>query len=57
VEGLFSKTKYFAGTIFLINGFSHHVSRVQIIKNGARDQNQNETYLQGPKTTKKNYKD
>jgi len=28
---LFSKTKYFAGTIFLQNGFSHHVPRVQII--------------------------
>jgi len=26
-------------------------------KNGGRDQNQNKAYLQGPKTTKKNYRD
>jgi len=26
-------------------------------KNRARDQNQNETYLQGPKTKQKNYRD
>jgi len=31
LQKLFSKSKDFAGTIFLINGFSHHVLRVQII--------------------------
>jgi len=31
LQGPFQKSKDFAGTIFLINGFSHHVPRVKII--------------------------
>jgi len=31
LQGSFLKSKDFAGTIFLINEFSHHMSRVQII--------------------------
>jgi len=67
-QGLFSKVKYFAGTFSKIKRFcrdyfsnkwvqSSCAMCVNHHKNGTRDQNQNEAYLQGPKTTTKNYKD
>jgi len=62
LEGLFSKIKYFAGIILKIKLFYRNYSSTKWVhslcatcanhhKSGVMDQNQNETYLQGPKTT------
>jgi hypothetical protein len=64
VQGLFSKTKYFAGTFLKIKIFCRDYFSTKWVqslydtcanhhKSGVRDQNQNETYLHGSKTTKK----
>jgi len=61
MKGLISKPKYFAGTFLKIKRFcrdyfshkwvqSSSVTCANHHKSGDRDQNQNETYLQGPKT-------
>jgi len=56
--------KYYAGTFLKIKIFCRDYFSIKWVqsscstfanhhKSGARDQNQNETYLKGPKTTKK----